>query len=156
MHCHWIPDAVLTEKCDGVAFFEAIALYKSSAEMCGGFFDLKPVQALLGDGIGIASELIWRESGYGRVRGMFEEPLPGRQIAWDYTILSMGISGQSIPHLVLRRMSLCKLLNGMITDRAKIERREDGGVTWKHAVIPQRAYTYAAIYMIATHAWCRI
>ena len=92
MHCHWIPDAVLTEKCDGVAFFEAIALYKSSAEMCGGFFDLKPVQALLGDGIGIARELIWRESGYGRVSGMFEEPLPGREVAWDCAVSSMAWS----------------------------------------------------------------
>jgi len=106
VHCHRVPDAVLAEQRDGVTFFETIAFHKSSAEMCGGFFDLKPVQALLGNGIGVASELIWRESGYGRVSRMFEEPLPGRQIAWDYTSSSTAMLVYYISFCLTKNVAL--------------------------------------------------
>ena len=65
MHCHRVPDGILAEERDGVAFFEAIAFHESGAEMRGGFFDVEPVQAFFGDGIGVACELFWRESCYG-------------------------------------------------------------------------------------------
>ena len=65
MHCHRVPDGILAEERDGVAFFEAIAFHESRAEMRGGFFDFEPVQALFGDGIRVACELVRRESCYG-------------------------------------------------------------------------------------------
>ena len=65
MHCHRVPNAILAEERDGVAFFEAIASNESGAEVRGGFFDFEPVQALFGDGIGVACELVGRESCYG-------------------------------------------------------------------------------------------
>ena len=65
MHCHRVPDGILAEERDGLAFFEAIAFHESGTEMRGGFFDFEPVQALFGDGIGVACELVCRESCYG-------------------------------------------------------------------------------------------
>lgn len=65
MHCHGVPNTVLAEERDSVAFLEAIAFDQSSAEICRSFFYLKPVQALFSDGIGVASELFRRETCYG-------------------------------------------------------------------------------------------
>ena len=65
VHCYWVPDGVLAEERDGVAFFETIAFHESRAEMRGGFFDFEPVQALFGNGVGVACELVCRESCYG-------------------------------------------------------------------------------------------
>lgn len=65
MHCHRVPDGILAEERDGLALFETIAFHESSAKMRGGFFDFKPVQAFLSDGIGVACELVGGESCYG-------------------------------------------------------------------------------------------
>jgi len=54
VHGDWVPDAVLAEECDGVAFLQPIALFESGAEVRGGFFDLLPVQPFFGDGVGVA------------------------------------------------------------------------------------------------------
>jgi hypothetical protein len=65
VHCHGVPDAVLAEERNGVAFFEAIAFHESGAEVSGGFFYFEPVKSLFGDCVGVASELVRRETGYG-------------------------------------------------------------------------------------------
>jgi hypothetical protein len=65
VHCHGIPDTVLAEECDRVAFFEAIAFHQSGAEVSGGFFYLKPIQSFFGYCVGVAGELVRREAGYG-------------------------------------------------------------------------------------------
>ena len=87
---------------------------------------------------------------------MFEEPLPGREVAWDCTSLSMARSiVDAVTITILRRMSFCKLLNGMFTVGGSFDWLRDERDVWKHAVIPLQTSAYAVIYMIATHAWCR-
>jgi hypothetical protein len=54
VHCDRVPDAILAEERDGVAFLQAIAFLEGCAEVRGGFFDLQPVQALFGEGVGVA------------------------------------------------------------------------------------------------------
>jgi hypothetical protein len=54
VHCNRVPDAILAEERDSVAFLQAIALFESGAEVRGGFFDLQPVQAFFGQGVGVA------------------------------------------------------------------------------------------------------
>jgi hypothetical protein len=54
--------------------------------VCCGFLDLQPVQAFFGEGVGVAGELIGREAGDGRVGWVFEEPLPGCEVAGDCTM----------------------------------------------------------------------
>ena len=54
MHGYGIPDAVLAEEGDGVAFFEAIAFDESGGEVGSGFFDLEPVEAFFGYGVCVA------------------------------------------------------------------------------------------------------
>lgn len=49
--------------------------------MGSSFFNLQPIQALFGDGISIACELLWWEACYGRVGGMLKEPLPRCEVA---------------------------------------------------------------------------
>jgi hypothetical protein len=43
VHGHGVPDAVLAEERDGVAFLEAIVFYQSGAEVRGGLLYFEPV-----------------------------------------------------------------------------------------------------------------
>jgi len=86
---------------------------------------------------------------------VFEEPLPGCEVAWDY-ISCQWLYRYTMLHVGLRRMSFCKLLKGMFTVRDGLDWIHDEGDIWEHAVILQQTCTYIAIYTIATHAWCRI
>jgi hypothetical protein len=54
MHSDRIPNAILAEQRNSVAFLQAIALLESGAEVGRGFLDLQPVEAFLGEGVGVA------------------------------------------------------------------------------------------------------
>ena len=74
---------------------------------------------------------------------MFEEPLPGREVARNYTSLSMARSVVCVATIsILRRMSFCKLLKGILT--AFVHRFNwtgDEGYVWEHAVKSQQTCT---------------
>lgn len=77
MHGYWVPYSILTKQRYGVAFFEAVVFNQSGGEVGRDFFDLFPVQCLLGDCVVVTGELVFGEAGEGGVVGVFEEPLPG-------------------------------------------------------------------------------
>lgn len=54
-HGDRIPDGVLTEERNRLAFFEAISLDERGGEVGGDISDLSPVEVLFGDGVGVAS-----------------------------------------------------------------------------------------------------
>jgi hypothetical protein len=83
VHGDGVPDGVLAEEGHGVAFFEAIVLDQSGGEVGRCFFDFAPVQCLFRYSIMVAAEFVLRESMEGRVGWVFEEPLPGCDVAWD-------------------------------------------------------------------------
>ena len=59
MHRHGIPDCVLREEGDRLAFFEAILSHKSGREVCCCFFDFTPVEFLFCGGIVVAPEVFF-------------------------------------------------------------------------------------------------
>ena len=83
VHGDGVPNGVLAEQGDGVAFFEAIFLDEGGGEVRGCFFDFAPVQCLLRYSIMVAAEFFLGEPMEGRVGWVFEEPLPGCDVAWD-------------------------------------------------------------------------
>jgi hypothetical protein len=54
MHSDRVPDTILAEERDGIPLLQAIAFLEGGAEVCGGFFDLLPVQAFFCYGVGVA------------------------------------------------------------------------------------------------------
>lgn len=90
MHGDGVPNAVLAEEGDGVVFFEAVVFYEGRGEVGGGLFDLQPGEAFFGYGVGVACEFVGWEAVDGGVGWVFEEPLPGCEVAGDYEAILLS------------------------------------------------------------------
>jgi hypothetical protein len=54
VHRDRIPNAILAKQRNSIAFLQAVAFLESGAEVGRGFFDLQPVEAFFGEGVGVA------------------------------------------------------------------------------------------------------
>ena len=84
MHGDGVPYRVLAEESDCLAGLEAEFADEGGGEVGRGVFDLLPVEGFLGDGVVVAAEGVGGVAVDGGVGWVFEEPLPGCEVAGDF------------------------------------------------------------------------